>query len=125
MFPVSLGENDRLEEMDDGTVSLNSDRFPQGAFEKPWQTTRTDVTSTRTSPLMMAPWYRLSILMRVLRSPLSRTPDSTGVQFQDTHTSTRRRHGRQQLPQVVAASPLYRGLLWFRRLSAPWLRVMW
>lgn len=36
MFPVSLGENDRLEEMDDGTVSLNSDRFPQGAFEKPW-----------------------------------------------------------------------------------------
>lgn len=35
-FPVELGPDDRLELMEDGTVSLNSDRFPQGAFEKPW-----------------------------------------------------------------------------------------
>lgn len=38
VFPVDLGDADRLEVMDDGTVSLNSDRFPQGAFEAPWAT---------------------------------------------------------------------------------------
>lgn len=35
-FPIDLGDNDRLEAMEDGTVALNSDRFPQGAFEAPW-----------------------------------------------------------------------------------------
>ncbi|MGP9761217.1 hypothetical protein [Corynebacterium sp. AOP12-C2-36] len=35
-FPIDLGDNDRLETMEDGTVALNSDRFPQGAFEAPW-----------------------------------------------------------------------------------------
>lgn len=33
-FPVELGPDDRLELMEDGTVSLNSDRFPSGSIRE-------------------------------------------------------------------------------------------
>lgn len=35
-FPVTLPENARLESMDDGSVSLNVNRLPNGGFQAPW-----------------------------------------------------------------------------------------
>ncbi|MDN3460948.1 hypothetical protein [Rhodococcus sp. APC 3903] len=35
-FPVALPESARLERMDDGSVSLNVNRLPNGGFQAPW-----------------------------------------------------------------------------------------
>lgn len=37
-FPVEVPEGGKLEMMDDGTVSLNVNRMPNGGFEAPWAT---------------------------------------------------------------------------------------